>query len=97
MSLQFGDMPSVPAGVTPIPHAELKLINADPHCYSRKGLTPISAPRGEIMWVHPDLIKDQQWTVGNIKKAKGKVKASSCNMIGVSTVEKEVNIASFTN
>ena len=47
------------------------------------------------MWVHPDLIKDQQWTVGNRKKAKGKAKASSYNMIGVSTVEKEANIASL--
>ena len=49
------------------------------------------------MWVHPDLIKDQQWTVGNRKKAKGKAKASSCNMIGVSTVEEETNIASLTD
>ena len=49
------------------------------------------------MWVHPDLIKDQHWTVGNRKKAKGKSKASSCNMIGVSTVEKETNVASLTD
>ena len=49
------------------------------------------------MWVHPDLIKDQQWTVGNRKKAKGKSKASSCNMIDVSTVKKETNVASLTD
>ena len=60
VSLQFRDMPPVPAGVTPVPEAELRLINADLHGCREKGLTPISAPRGEIMWVHPDLIKDQQ-------------------------------------
>ena len=59
VSLQFEDMPPVPARVAPVPQAELRLINADPHCCSKKGLTPVLAPRREIMWVHPDLIKDQ--------------------------------------
>ena len=49
VSLQFGDMPPVPAGVAPIPKGELKLVNADSHHCREKGLTPISAPHGEII------------------------------------------------
>ena len=49
------------------------------------------------MWVHPDLVKDQQWTVGTSKKAKGKAKASSCNMISILTSEEETNIVSLTD
>jgi hypothetical protein len=97
VTLQFGGMPPVPAGVTPIPEIELRLTNIDLHGSREKGLVPISAPKGEIMWVHPDLIKDQQWTVGTGKKARGKAKASSCNMIGVSAIEDDAQIASSTD
>ena len=60
VSLQFGEMPYIPTGVAPIPRAQLRLLNTDPHGCSQKGLTPVPAPKGEIMWVHQDLIKDQQ-------------------------------------
>ena len=49
------------------------------------------------MWVHPDLIKDQQWTVGSNRRTKGKARAASCNMIGISATEEETNIASLTD
>jgi len=26
-----------------------------------KGLIPLTTKFGEIMWVHPDIIKDEQW------------------------------------
>lgn len=33
------------------------------------------------MWVHPDLVEDQQWTNVTKKKSKGMGKILSCNMI----------------
>ena len=76
ISIQFRDMPPVPAGVAPIPQAELKLVNVVPYCCSEKGLTPIPAPRGEIMWVHPDLIKYQQWTTISRRRPRAKLRSS---------------------
>ena len=49
------------------------------------------------MWIHPDLIKDQQWSVSTSQKAKGKAKARSCNMIGVSLIEGDALTASLTD
>jgi hypothetical protein len=48
------------------------------------------------MWVYPDLITDQQWTADTKKIVKGKVRASTCNAVGVSTVEEETNTTSIT-
>ena len=57
-SLQCGkEILSVPVGVVPIPKGELRVINTDPHNKMGKGLIPIPTPRGEIMWVYPDIIK----------------------------------------
>jgi len=59
--LQFGKvLPSVPVGVVSIPKGEIKVINIDLHHKEEKGLVPVSTPRGELMWVHPDIIQSQQ-------------------------------------
>ena len=58
--LQFRVQSLTPAGVVPIPRGELRIINIDPHHQREKGLIAVSAPQGEIMWVHPDLVKGQQ-------------------------------------
>ena len=78
--LQFGKQPLAPSGVVPIPKGELRMINTDPH-HQEKGLVPVPTPQGEIMWVHPDLVDDQQWTTVTNRKSKGKTKASSCNVV----------------
>jgi len=39
------------------------------------------------MWVHLDLVESQQWTTVNNRKSKGKVKASSCNVVCASSRE----------
>jgi len=49
------------------------------------------------MWVHPDLIEIQQWTIVTDKKSKGKRKASSCNVVYASSRETETNVASITD
>jgi len=79
--LQFGVQPPTPAGVVPVPKGELRVLNIDPHHQQEKGLVPVPTPQGEIMWVHPDLVKGQQWTTVTNRKSKGKVKVSPCNIV----------------
>jgi len=49
------------------------------------------------MWVHPDIIKSQQWTTVTHRKSKGKAKASSSNVVGISARETEEDVASLTS
>ena len=50
----------------------MKMVNDDPHGQRQKGLVPHTAPNGEILWVHPDLIEDEQWATSSKRKGKGK-------------------------
>jgi len=49
------------------------------------------------MWVHPVIIESQEWTTVTHRKPKGKTKASSSNMVGISARETEEDIASLTS
>ena len=49
------------------------------------------------MWVHPDIVESQQWTTVTSRKSKRKAKASSSNVMSVSTREIEEDVASLTN
>ncbi|ONK57058.1 uncharacterized protein A4U43_C10F16180 [Asparagus officinalis] len=80
ITLSFGtNLPEVqaPAGVIPIPKAVLKITNDDPHNQREKGLVPQTLPDGQVMWVHPDLLHDEQWTAPPSKEAKKK----PCNVV----------------
>ena len=58
---------------------------------------PVPTPRGEIMWVHPDLVDEQEWTTVTNRKFKGKAKASSCNVVCASSREAETDVPSLTD
>ena len=49
------------------------------------------------MWVHPDIVESQQWTTVTNRKSKGKVKASSNNVVGISIRKTEKDVASLTS
>jgi len=49
------------------------------------------------MWVHPEIIESQQWTAITIRKSKGKAKASSSNVVGISTRKTDEDITSLTS
>ena len=49
------------------------------------------------MWVHPDIVESQQWTTVTSRKSKGKAKASSSNVVGISTRETEEDVAFLTS
>ena len=68
--LQFGIQPATPSRVVPISKGEIRVLNIDPHHQQEKGLIPVPTPQGEIMWVHPDLVESQQWTIVTNRKSK---------------------------
>ena len=96
--LQFErNIPLAPTRVIPIPKGKLRVINTDPHNQREKDLIPVPTPLGETMWVHPDIVKSQQWTTVTSKKSRGKVKTSSSNVVSISTRETEKDVASLTS
>src|SRR5205809_1528048 len=57
--------------VNPIPRVEMTIVNTDPHRQKEKGLVPVNLTNGEVYWVHPDLIEDDQpWAPVVGRKAK---------------------------
>lgn len=89
--MQFGQSLPLSTMVNPIPVADLRIINTDPH-QCQKGLVPVSTPNGGIMWVYPDIVKDDgQWTTVSPNKSKGKGKAKACQMVYISVVESDSN------
>jgi len=44
---------------------------------------------GEIMWVYPDIVKDEQW-----ESSKPKLKGKSCNVVSLAADDNTVMIAS---
>jgi len=73
------------------------MINIDPHHQQEKGPVLVSTPQGEVMWIHPDLVDGQQWTTVTSRRSKGKAKASSCNVVCVSSREAETDVPSLTD
>jgi len=49
------------------------------------------------MWVHPDLVKGQQWTDVTNRKSKGKAKAYPCNVVYASSREAETDVPLLTD
>jgi len=49
------------------------------------------------MWVYPDLVESQQWTIVTNKKSKSKTKASPCNVVCASSREAETDVPSLTD
>ena len=68
VTIGFGSFPVSQFQLEPVIKAAVKTVNDDPHKQRQKGLVPHTAPNGEILWVHPDLIGDEQWTGTSSKK-----------------------------
>ena len=57
-----------------------------------KGLVPMTTKSEEIMWVHLDIIIDEQW-----ESSKPKLKGKSCNIVSLATDDDVVIIASLSD
>jgi len=73
------------------------VINTDSHNQREKGLIPVPTPQEETMWVYPDIVESQQWTIATSRKSKRMAKASSSNAVSISTRETEDNVTSLTS
>jgi len=49
------------------------------------------------MWVHPNIVKSQQWTTVTNRKSKGNTKASSSNVVSISIREIEEDVTFLTS
>ena len=73
VTFNFGTFPkmTVQNRLVPVHKARLDVINPMAEKQKAKGLIPITTKYGEIMWVHPDIIQDEQWETSK-PKLKGK-------------------------
>ena len=62
VTLNFGTFPKMTLqdGLVPVPKASLDVINPMAEKQKSKGLIPIMIESGEIMLVHPNIIKGEQ-------------------------------------
>jgi len=62
MVTKFRDLPNndYSGRVSPFPKARLDVINPMIEKQKAKGLIPMTTKSEEIMWVHPDIVKDEQ-------------------------------------
>ena len=51
---------TVKDGLTLVPKARLDVVNPIMKKQKAKGLIPTTIKSEEIMWVHPDIVKDEQ-------------------------------------
>jgi len=58
--------------VTPVPKARLDVINLMAEVQKAKGLILMMSKSEEIIWVHLDIVKDEQW-----ESSKPKLKVKS--------------------
>ena len=73
------------------------MININSHTQKEKSLVLVPTPRGETMWVHPDIVESQQQTIVTNRKSKGKTRAFSSNIVSISTRKTEEDVASPTS
>ena len=94
VTLGFGTFPimTVQDGLTPVPKAKLDVINPMVEKQEVKGLIPMTTKFEEIIWVHPDIVKDKQW-----ESSKPKLKGKSCNVVSLAAENDAVTIDSLSD
>ena len=93
VTLNFGTFSktTVQNRLTPVPKARLDVINPMAEKQKVKGLIPTTIKFGEIMWVHSDIIEDEQW-----ESNKPKLKSKSCNTISLATDDDAMTVGSLS-
>ena len=93
-TLNFRTVPkkTVQDGLTPVPEARLDIVNPMAEKQKAKGLVLLTIKSGKIMWVHRDIVEDEQW-----ESSKPKLKGKSCNIVSLATDDDAVTIASLSD
>ena len=79
-------------GLALIPEGKLEVINPIDEEQEAKGLVPMMTKSGEIIWVHPDIIKDEQW-----ESSKLKLKGKSYNIVSLVMKDDAMIVASLSD
>ena len=92
MTLNFGTFPKmmVQDRLTPFLKARLDVVNLMAEKQKAKGLILMMTKSGEIMWVHPNIVEDEQWV-----SSKPKLKGKSYNVVSLATDDDGVTITSL--
>ena len=93
VTLEFGKTPKVivPDGTFPIPAPRLEVKHPSAKTQENKGLIPLTLEIGKIMWIHLELVQDEQW---DLKKSKSKGK--SCSVISILLDDGNLTAASLS-
>jgi len=83
---------TIPDGLTLVPEARLEVINPLAEKQVAKGLIPLTTKSRKIMWVHPNIIKDEQWDL-----SQPRLKGKSCNVISLVQNDDMATIASLSS
>ena len=94
VTLNFGTFSktTVQDGLTAVLKARPDIVNLMARKQKAKGLVPLTTKSGEIMWVHPNIIKYEQWVSSN-----SKLKGKSCNDISLAMDDDAVTITSLSD
>ena len=88
VSVQFGSFPPTETqdGVIPVPLATIEITNLLPPREQAAGLVPLTTSRGEVMWVHPDLVSEVTPPIPSpTNKKSGKIR--TCHTISADNEE----------
>ena len=94
VTLEFDKTPkvTVPDGTYPVPAPWLEVKHPPAKTQDNEGLVPLTLETGEVMWIHPDLVQDEQWD-SKRPKSKGK----SCNVISILPDDGNLTTASLSD
>src|SRR3954470_16798887 len=86
----------------------MTVVNVDPYQQRQKELVPVNMTNGEVCWVHPDLVDDDQpWTLvvshrakaskatAPSRKPKGKGVVRTCNVLSAFAMEEDEDCAAM--
>ena len=79
-------------GLVPVPKARLDVINPMAEKQKAKGLISMTIRSEEIIWVHPDIVQDEQW-----ETSKPKLKDKLSNVVSLTTDDDSMIVASLSD
>ena len=83
---------TVQYGLVPAPKDRLDVINPMAEKQKAKSLIPMTMKSGEIMWVHLNIVQDEQW-----ETSKPKIKGNSCKVVSLVTDNNSVTVTSLSD
>ena len=94
MTLNFGIFSRVAVlyGLIPVHKARLEVINPLAEKQDTKGLIPLTTKSEEIIWVHSNIVKDEQWEL-----RQPKLKGKSCYVISLAQDDDTATVASLSS